>query len=162
MSRQRFRPVSLYVAIFLTDRALASHAPCTGKLLSDDSVTLAELDIFGETCIMCVSNPKPQAAGAPSTGAPAKADQPEPKEVTEDPEPDANPAPANGERVPADDNGGGGGGAAKNGVPAPANEDDVESKNDSGADEEEMVTLSLKTLRGKVLVPEDLCPNQPI
>ncbi len=43
-----------------------------GKLLTDDSITLRELDIFGGTCVTCVS--KKRAPGAPRTRVPAVAD----------------------------------------------------------------------------------------
>ena len=89
-----------------------------GRLLVDDTQTLSDLDIFGETCIMCVSQPRPVAAGPEGGGGaaaapaePAAAAAAEPDDAVrgagaEPVEPVAVPVPAQaGERVFGDGDG---------------------------------------------------------
>ena len=116
------------------------------KLLTDDSITLRELDIFGETCVMCVS--KPRAAGAPRPRVDPVAVPPAVPVLGAEEE--KLPAAGGANVVPVKEATQAvppvGGGAAKEGGGAAARQ--AAEAGAAPAQHEEMIAMSLKTLRG--------------
>ena len=109
------------------------------RLMADDTKRLSDLEVFDDTCVMCVPGRRPAKGAAPKDAAPKDAG---PKDAAPMEEqvparaPAPAPAPAAGEAKAAAQPKGEGGGGAKH--DAGAKEDDVDT----------MLPLQIKTLSG--------------